>query len=667
MADRPVCAHVPWRSKKSATPVTALLDRLAQPLRSVLGRAQPLRRPIMPRMALTDTPPDWRITHAKKLCTAREAIRAIRPGRRILIGSGAAEPVALVEGLVAHGKHLADNEIVHLLTLGPAPYVQPEHEGRFRHAAFFIGANVREAVRQGRADFIPVFLSEIPEVIRSRRVRIDVALIQVTPPDRHGYVSLGVSVDIVRAAVEAADLVIAQVNPRMPWTYGDSAIPVSAIHHLVEVDAPILELSPPPPDEVLKAIGRNVATLVADGATIQVGIGGIPDAVLSSLEDRHDLGVHTEMLSDGIMRLALRGVITGARKTLLRGKIVTSFVMGTRALYEWAHEHPALEMRPSDFTNDPGVIARHDRMISINSALAVDLTGQVASDTVGGHFYSGIGGQVDFVRGASRSKGGKAIIALPSTAKKGTVSRIRATFEEGAGVVTSRGDVKYVVTEHGIADLWGKSVRERAKALIEIAHPAMRGDLLDAAKKRLFVFADQRALYAEYPWQEVRRERLRGGEEVIVRPVRMSDELPLQRMLYRLSDESVYRRFFAWKRAHPREEMQAMVDLDYEHAMGLVVHEPDSEEMLALCRYDVDQATRMAEIAFTVRDDWQHRGIGTMLLRRMTDIARARGLSGFKADVLSGNAAMLAVFHKSGLKITSSLREGIVEIEGRFE
>jgi acyl-CoA hydrolase/GNAT superfamily N-acetyltransferase len=609
---------------------------------------------------------NWRTTYADKLCSAMQAIQAIRPGRRILIGSGAAEPVALVEALVSHGKHLADNEIVHLMTLGPAPYVAADHQGRFRHAAFFIGANTREAVRAGRADFIPVFLSEIPEVIRSRRVRIDVALIQVTPPDRHGYVSLGVSVDIVRAAVESADLVIAQVNPRMPWTYGDSAIPVGRIHHLVEAETPILERVGDPPDEVSRAIGRNVASLVPDGATLQVGIGGIPDAVLASLGDRHDLGVHTEMLSDGIMRLAQAGVITGARKTLLREKLVTSFVMGTQALYEWAHEHPALEMRPSDFTNDPGIIARNERMVSINSALAVDLTGQVASDTLGGQFYSGIGGQVDFVRGASRSKGGKAIIALPSTARKGTVSRIRATLEEGAGVVTSRGDVKYVVTEHGVADLWGKSVRERAKALIEIAHPAFRGEILGAAKKRLFVFADQRALHAEYPWQEVRREKLRGGEEVVVRPVRMTDEVPLQRMLYRLSDESVYRRFFAWKRAHPHEEMQAMVDLDYENAMGLVVHEPESDEILALCRYDVEPATQLAEIAFTVRDDWQHRGIGTLLLRRMTQIARARGLAGFRADVLAGNAAMLAVFHKSGLRITSTLRDGIVEIEGRF-
>src|SRR5262249_25040363 len=291
--------------------------------------------------------------------------------------------------------------------------------------------NVREDVHDGRADWIPVFLSDIPELIRSRRVRIDVALIQVTPPNRHGYVSLGVSVDIVRAAVDSADLVIAQVNPRMPWTHGDSPIPLGRIHRFAEVDAPILERAAEPPDEAALAIGRHVASLVPDGATLQTGIGELPDAVLAALGHRHDLGIHTEMLSDGVMRLAEAGVVTGRKKTLLAGKMVTSFVMGTRALYEWAHEHPALEMRPSQFTNDPGPIARNDRRIAITSALAIDLTGQVASDTVGGAFYSGIGGQVDFVRGASRSRGGKAIIALRSTAKKGTISRINAAFEEG--------------------------------------------------------------------------------------------------------------------------------------------------------------------------------------------------------------------------------------------
>jgi len=472
----------------------------------------------------------WRETFSDKLTTPQDAISLIAPGRRILIGSGAAEPVSLVEALVAHGDHLADDEIVHLLTLGPAPYVSPELAHRFRHAAFFIGPNVRAAVQEGRADFIPVFLSEIPDLIRSRRARVDVALIQTSLPDAHGYVSLGVSVDVVRAAVDTADLVLAEVNPFMPRTHGDSFLPVSKIDRLIPVDTPLLELVGDPPGEIEAAIGRHVATLVPNGATLQTGIGSIPDAVLHALSRHADLGVHTEMLSDGVMALAKAGVVTGAKKTLLCGKMVTSFVMGSRALYEWAHENPALEMRGSDFTNSPRVIAENDRMISVNSALAVDLTGQVAADTLMGKFFSGIGGQVDFVRGAAASRGGKSIIALRSTAKQGTVSRIRAVLEEGAGVVTSRGDVRYVVTEYGVADLWGRSVRQRALALIEIAHPDHRGELLAQAKQRKYVFGDQQLPRAIYPWKEERTERLLAGETILVRPVRVSDEEALQRL-----------------------------------------------------------------------------------------------------------------------------------------
>jgi acyl-CoA hydrolase len=453
--------------------------------------------PLRPVMA-------WQHDYERKLISPEQAVQRIAPGRRILIGSGAAEPSLLVEALVSAGDHLADNDVVHLLTLGPAPYVQPGLEARFRHTAFFIGENVREAVQAGRADFMPVFLSEIPELIRSRRVRVEVALVQVSPPDRHGYVSLGVSVDVVRAAVESADLVIAEVNPNMPRTFGNSFIHVSELHGLVPVDSPLPELVPPPLDDVCRAIGRHVASLIPDGATLQTGIGRIPHAVLGELAGHHDLGVHTEMLSDSVIDLVEAGVITGKRKTLLPGKLVTSFVMGTRRVYDWVHENPRVELHPSEFTNDPQQISRNDRMMAINSALAVDLTGQVASDTLSGRFFSGIGGQVDFVRGAARSRGGKPIIALPSTAKGGQVSRIRTVLEEGAGVVTSRGDVHYVVTEFGVAKLWGKSVRERATALIVT---------------------------------------LKGERQVVVRPLRISDEKQLQDFFYRLSRDSVYRRF----------------------------------------------------------------------------------------------------------------------------
>ncbi|MFO0569864.1 MAG: GNAT family N-acetyltransferase [Polyangiaceae bacterium] len=614
---------------------------------------------------MSDT--NWQSRYADKIATASEAVKLIRRGRRILIGSGAAEPVSLVEALVSNGDHLADNEIVHLLTLGPAPYVASGLEHRFRHTAFFIGPNVRSAVDAGRADFMPVFLSEIPQLIRSRRVRIDVVLMQVSLPDEHGYVSLGVSVDIVRAAVDSADLVIAEVNPFMPRALGDSFVHVSRIEKLVAVERPLFELEVEPLDDVCRAIGRHVASLIPDGATLQTGIGRIPHAVIEALANRKDLGVHTEMLSDSIVDLVEAGVVTGRKKTLLPGKIVTSFAMGTRRLYDWVHDNPAVEFRPSEFTNDPFVIAQHDNMIAINSALAVDLTGQVAADTLMGRFFSGIGGQVDFIRGAARSRGGKPIIALPSTAKDGQASRIQAALEEGAGIVTSRGDVHYVATEYGVADLWGKNIRERATALIEIAHPDFRSELLAAAKARRFVFFDQVVSRARYPWEEESEVEI-AGRRLRVRPVRAADLETLQDMFYRLSDDSTYLRFLQHKRSHPYEEMMDLVNLDYTSNMALVVCDEDAAapDIWAMARYDVDPATGFADIAFVVRDEHQGHGLGTLLMRRMAEIGRARGLAGFIATVHPTNAKMLGVFNKSGLRVRTSLDGGVYSVEMRY-
>jgi RimJ/RimL family protein N-acetyltransferase len=366
------------------------------------------------------------------------------------------------------------------------------------------------------------------------------------------------------------------------------------------------------------------------------------------------------------MALANAGVINGRRKTLLPGKMVTSFVMGSRALYEWVHDHPAVEMRASDFTNDPGVIRMNDQMVSINSALAIDLTGQVASDTIGGRFYSGIGGQVDFIRGAARSRGGKAILALRSTAKNGTISRICPVLEEGAGVVTSRGDVRYVVTEHGIADLWGRSIRDRAMALIAIAHPDHRAELLAAAKQRHYVFPDQIIRRASYPWREARSEHLPDGTVLEVRPLAITDEPRLRDFLYQLTDESTYQRYLGYRRVHPHEELKKAVDLDYELHMELVAVSPENGEILGLAGYDVDPATRLGELAFVVRDDSQHRGIATLLMRRMVEIGRAHGLAGFRADVLANNLPMLRVFERSGLNFEGKLEAGVYHLESRF-
>lgn len=596
-----------------------------------------------------------------KVNSAAKAISKLQCGRRLLIGSGAAEPITLVRALVTDGGHLADNEIVHILTLGPAPYVAPDQAGRFRHTAFFIGPNTREAIHEGRADFMPVFLSEIPELIRSRRVRIDAVLIQVTPPDRHGYCSLGVSVDVVRAAVDAAELVIAEVNPQMPRTLGDSFLHSSRIHCMVPVDYALPELMADPLDPATVEIGRYVASLIPDGATIQTGIGNLPHAVMCALGSHRDLGLHTEMLSDSAIQLVEAGVINGRRKTLLPGKIVTSFVMGTRALYEWVDDNPAVEMRPSEFVNDPAVIARNDRMVSINSALAVDLTGQVAADTRRGRFFSGIGGQVDFVRGARRSRGGRPIIALPSTAEGGKTSRIQAVLEAGSGVVTSRGDVHYVVTEYGVADLWGKNIRERAMALISVAHPDSRSELLDHAKDRRYVFPDQVAPRRTGAIEDVCRLRLRDGREVVIRPVRITDERPLQELFYRLSSESNYQRFLQFKKTHPHAEMLDLVNTNDTSSVALVAAPAGDEtgHLIGMARYDVDEKTLIADVAFVVDDAWQQQGLGKTLFSRLTEIGRSRALAGFSADVLSTNKGMLGVFQASGLRMESQ-RDGSV-------
>ncbi len=405
---------------------------------------------------------------------------------RVLVGSGAAAPLGLMAAFCERARHLQGVEVCQLLTLGDAPYVAPEFEGHVRHNAFFIGPNTRAAVVEGRADFTPVFLSEIAALIRGS-LPIDVALVQVSPPDAHGYCSLGVSVDIVKPAVDCARFVVAEINPQMPRTHGDAFVHVSRLDRIVRVDHAIPELTPDPITEIARRIGQHVAGLVRDGDTLQLGIGAIPNAVLAALGGHRDLGIHTEMFSDGVVDLVTKGVITNERKTLHRGKLITSFVMGTKRLYDFVNDNPALEMHPSHYVNDPFVIAKNRGMVTINSALAVDLSGQVCADSLGPKFFSGVGGQVDFIRGAARAEGGRPILALPSTAKQGTVSRIALELAAGSGVTTTRSDVHYVVTEFGVAALHGKTVRERARALVAVANPAFRDELLEGARRLRWV------------------------------------------------------------------------------------------------------------------------------------------------------------------------------------
>jgi acyl-CoA hydrolase len=425
----------------------------------------------------------WESDYKNKLRTAGEALRYVESGMRVYIQPGCAEPETLVEALIQRAPHVHDVEIVHMMTMGGAPYVAPEMAGHFRHNAVFIGSNVREAINDGRADYTPVYLSEIEELFESGAMPIDAALIEVSPPDSHGFCSFGIGVDTTLTAAKVAKHVIAQVNAEMPRTYGDSFIHVTDIDVVVESTRPLCAMKRPEITKMHVAIARNVAGLIEDGCVLQTGIGGIPDAVLPFLKDRKDLAVHSELVSDGVIPLIEAGVINGARKNFKPRKIILGFALGTKKLFDFVDNNPIFEFHPTAYTNDPLLIARNDHMVAINSALQVDLTGQVCSDSIGTYFYSGIGGQVDFLRGASRSKGGKPIIAMSSTAKNGTISRIAPMLAPGAGVVTSRGLIRYVVTEFGVAYLHGKSIRERAKALIEISHPKFREELYEYCER----------------------------------------------------------------------------------------------------------------------------------------------------------------------------------------
>lgn len=414
--------------------------------------------------------------YRSKVTSAEEALKVVHSGDRVYIHPGCATPQTLVNALAARKDDLYDVEVVHILTFGPAPYVDPGNDRHFRHNALFAGSNVRSAINEGRADWMPIFLGEVPSLWLRGKLPLDVSLIHCTPPDEHGFCSLGVGVETTLSAVRCSRYIIAQVNPQMPRTLGDAFVHVNKLTHAVEVDEPIIEVPQVTEfTDIHQKIGRFVADIIEDGSVLQMGIGALPDAVLFYLKDKKDLGIHTEMFSDGVKELFEVGVINCERKNIHKGKIVASFLMGSKKLYDFVNNNPFVEMHPTEYVNDPFIIAQNDKMVSINSAIAVDITGQICSDSIGKSIYSGFGGQVDFVRGASRSEGGKAIIALPSTAKN--VSRICAHLEHGSGVVTSRADAHFIATEYGIVDLFGKNLRQRAKALISIAHPKFRDDL----------------------------------------------------------------------------------------------------------------------------------------------------------------------------------------------
>jgi acetyl-CoA hydrolase len=431
---------------------------------------------------------DWTSIYQSRVSTAQDAVRAIQSGNRIFLTGNVSVPQKVLAALVEYAPNLHDVEICHALTIGPADYVKPELDGHLRVNTMFISANVRKAVQNGQADFTPVLLSEFPLLFKRGLLPLDAALIHVSPPDEHGFCSMGVEVGLTKSPAETAKIIIAEVNQQMPRTLGDSFIHVSRLNYIVPVNYPIVEMAMADegdPDIVGKIAG-HIAELIPDGATMQMGIGAIPDAVLKYLHNKKDLGVHSELFSDGVIELVNEGVLTGARKSLHPGKIIAGFILGTKTLYDWVDDNPLIELHRTEYINDPFVIAQNEKMVAINSAIEIDLTGQVCADSIGPKLYSGVGGQLDFIYGASRSKGGVPIIALPSTTtlKDGTlVSRIAPMLKQGAGVVTSRNHVRYVVTEYGVADLYGKSIRQRAGQLIGIAHPEFRTELEKQARE----------------------------------------------------------------------------------------------------------------------------------------------------------------------------------------
>ncbi|MHC4552354.1 MAG: GNAT family N-acetyltransferase [Planctomycetota bacterium] len=602
---------------------------------------------------------DWKEKYNYLVMNSREAIKQIRPGDRIFIGTGCGQPQHLVESLIEHGSHISDAHIIHMLTMGAAPYASPKFREKFKMNSFFIADNVRGAYDEGVGDYTPIFLSEIPRQFDSGRISLDVALISATPPDVNGLCSLGVSVDIVKAAAANADMVIVQVNENMPRTMGDSFLHVNNIDAMVPFDEPVIPVEPAASNDTLRAIGRNLARLIEDGSTIECGIGRIPQAMAEFLHDKKELGIHTEMFGDWIMELIECGAVTCSKKTINRNKIVASFCMGSQKLYDYIDNNPFFEFHPTEYVNDPFVIAQHEKMVGINVGLEIDLSGQVCADSLGYKFYSGIGGQVDFIRGCARSRGGKPIIAMPSTAKDDTISRIVPTLTEGAGVVTTRGDVHYVVTEYGIAYLHGKSIRERVLSLINIAHPKFRKELVQAAKARHYIQPDQIEMEwdkVRYPQELERFETLKDGTEIFFRPVKPTDESTLSEMLYSLSAESVKKRYFSHTKTFPHKDVQKLTNVDYEQNLAIVGIVPGAEgreEIVAIAQYFLDPKTEVAEVAFIVQDEWQDKGMGSVLLDYLTRIAIDRRVKSFYATVLPINKSMLQLFYNSGYKVAT--------------
>ncbi len=576
----------------------------------------------------------------------------IKDGSRIFVGSGAACPNPLMHDMLSHSDEFSDLEFVHILTLGDSPWISEATCNRFRVNAFFLGPQSRDMVSKGLSDYTPCFLSEIPGLFLDYTLPLDVAIICVSPPDSHGYCSMGVSVDVVSSAVRSAKYVIAQVNPQMPRTMGQGFIHINEIDDYMEIDSPLPELARPELDPVTLKIGKYVSLLIEDGATLQMGIGKIPDAVLSNLHNHKNLGIHTEMFSDGVLELYEKGVINNSQKAINQNKTITSFCIGSRKLYDFVHNNPHIQFHPSEYVNSPLVIAQNHKMVAINSAIEVDLTGQVVSDSVGYKFYSGIGGQVDFIRGAAQCPNGIPIIALPSTTKNDSISKIVPHITEGSGVVTSRGDIHYVVTEYGIATLRGRSIRERALELIQVAHPKFRDELLHQVRKTFWVpsYHESKVSHIKELGQVDVIKYEHGDHSFLLRALRPSDERKLQEFFYSHNEETVFQRYRSIKKQMTRESAYKLVNVDQNKDLALCVIERQGprEIIHGVGRYYLEEDKNEAEVAVIVRETHRRRGIASFLLKNLLVVAKERNIQRITAIARADNYAMNKVFNKFG-------------------
>jgi len=605
-----------------------------------------------------------------KLISATAAVQLIRPGQHVFVGTACATPCALMTALEALPNPPDDVELVHFLTTNAVPHCDGKAGTHYRHRTFFVGSDIRAAVRQGLAEYVPISIAQVPKLIELGHIPIEVALIQVSLPDAFGYVSLGVSVDIIPAALDRARLVIAEVNPQMPRSMGYSTVHLRQIHHCVAVDTPVTEYQHPAVEtETVERIARYIASLIEDGSTLHVGLGRIPNQSLKYLADRRDLGIHSDVITDAILPLIEQGVLTGRRKTGSRGKIVSSFAVGTRRLYELIHNNPLFSFQPIEAICGPGVIAAQHQMVSITQAFAIDLTGQVCADQFEGEYYGGLAAQGEFLSGAARSAGGKPIICLTSTTDDGEISRIRPLLQAGEGVAISRADVHYVITEYGMAYLFGKSIRERAIALIAIAHPRFRPWLLQQAQQLGYVPADQRLENLRaYPVEDERIVTLKNHQSVMLRPATAADANGTRALFHQLSKDDIYTRFFQRVQGLSNREVQRLCNLNYETEVAFVATTGprEHEQIVGHACYFVNPSTHLAETAFMIQPAWQGTGLGTALQRRMVDHAMTRGIRGFVAEILPENKKMVNLARNCCETVTVERDEDTVHVTMLF-